>query len=75
MVDIEHSECEEFVSICCGKGKHEYAETFCGYCNEGTNFECIECGVFIDDLPVRVLKAEEWKEFEDRIRGDQNDNR
>ena len=39
---MEH-ECEEWVSVCCGKDANEYAEEFCGACGEATGFECIEC--------------------------------
>ena len=40
---METHECEDFVSMCCGAERNEYVEYFCGACNEGTGFECIEC--------------------------------
>ena len=36
-------ECEEFVSQCCGAGRHEYVESICGQCLDHTGFECIDC--------------------------------
>ena len=36
-------ECEEWLSVCCGKEANEYVEEFCGACGEATGFECIEC--------------------------------
>ena len=39
---MEH-QCEEFVSQCCGAGKHEYVETICSACNDHSGFECIDC--------------------------------
>jgi len=57
MVDTKHLECEEFVSVCCGKERHEYVETFCGYCNEATNFECVECGALVEDIPVKIVSG------------------
>ena len=49
MVDLH--ECEtpdtislDYISICCGAERNEYAEDFCGRCNESTTFECIDCG-------------------------------
>ena len=41
-VNVEH-ECKEFVSQCCGAGKHEYVDTICAQCNDHTGFECIDC--------------------------------
>ena len=34
----------DYISICCGAEQNEYAENFCGQCNEATTFECIDCG-------------------------------
>ena len=41
--DVMEHECEEFVSQCCGAGRHEYVESICGQCNDHTGFECIDC--------------------------------
>ena len=46
MVTMEESkmhECEEFVSQCCGAGRHEYVYTICAQCLDHTGFECIDC--------------------------------
>ena len=39
----KNHECKEFVSQCCGAGKHEYVDTICAQCNDHTGFECIDC--------------------------------
>ena len=41
--DVMEHECEEFVSQCCGAGRHEYVDTICAQCNDHTGFECIDC--------------------------------
>ena len=33
----------EFISMCCGAGKHEHVETMCSSCNDHTGFECSVC--------------------------------
>ena len=42
VADDQH-ECDEFVSQCCGAGRHEYASTICAQCLDHTGFECIDC--------------------------------
>jgi len=32
------------VSECCGADENEYAQGFCGQCNESTGWECVICG-------------------------------
>ena len=34
-----HEDEPEMLSICCGAEEHEFAEGFCGACNEATGFE------------------------------------
>ena len=46
---MEH-ECEEFLSQCCGAGRHEYVESICNKCLAHTGFECIDCGVMEDEV-------------------------
>tara|TARA_R110002020_G_scaffold452642_2_gene667093 strand:+ start:129 stop:521 length:393 start_codon:yes stop_codon:yes gene_type:complete len=48
-----HEECEEFVSLCCGAGKHEYVESICNQCLDHTGFECVDCGVMEDEVGER----------------------
>ena len=43
--EIMEHECEEFVSLCCGAGRHEYVDTICVQCLDHTGFECLECGI------------------------------
>jgi hypothetical protein len=44
MKNLHECETSNYVSICCGAERNEYAENFCGQCNEATTFECIDCG-------------------------------
>ena len=38
------------VSSCCGANENEYAEGFCGQCNEGAGWECCICGESMDNV-------------------------
>ena len=50
-------ECEEWVSQCCGAGRHEYVEDVCGKCLEHTGFECMYCGKLETELCERKIQG------------------
>ena len=67
MVNLLH-ECEtpntislDYISICCGAERNEYADNFCGQCNEATTFECIDCGKPETIKNIIVLESGKWQ--------------
>jgi len=48
VMEDEHT-CRDFVSQCCGAGRHEYVESICGECLDHTGFECIDCNTLEEE--------------------------
>jgi len=66
-MDIKLHECEtpntislDYISTCCGAERNEYAENFCGQCNETTTFECIDCGQPEPTKNIVYLESGNW---------------